>query len=478
MTFTIRICMTKGSQPTRIKQDGTISVSKTSTRLGKAGWRSVLAVDGSKQRLFGCTKDTVAESVHLLLQRVSDQLSSDEEARVRQVALGFQAPGLSANTLDCCPQSDPLSQDVQRNVAFVHQIYGVFRDGKPMSTLFAKSHYRWQTLAGVMGATYILWSADQVDTLIKDHYPDCWGMYTEARYPVMRVDIGRVAILHRYGGLYADLDVLPNSSAYRQVPLAVGMVPDRQTRKTYYLDMELLVATQGNGALLGWLNHMKQEIGSKSYSEPKSFWYGAKMRYIYNTTGPYSMQRFLRLPANKALYASVTFLHLNRPDQAQSLNATQSRQYDAISYHSVSYLTKAHSQSVRVVKQSVPLPDTPALLARKRLRQKTPGRSTDENEAASSATKQARRLGSASQCIVGDNILQAHSQQPKDNILHDELDRERAESMRKRTLLHDQVGISEQLAKHIWDRRREARGSEMWDSLPKHLAQWVRQRWE
>ena len=61
--------------------------------------------------------------------------------------------------------------------------------------------------------------------MIRKHYSKYWKMYVDCRYPVMRVDIGRVPILHRYGGLYSDMDVWPNRPEYEQSRLAVCQLP-------------------------------------------------------------------------------------------------------------------------------------------------------------------------------------------------------------------------------------------------------------
>ena len=68
-----------------------------------------------------------------------------------------------------------------------------------------------------------------------------------------------------------------------------------QTKKfdVGYLDMEVFVASAGEEVLLRWLKHMKAGIAKKKgYKRKASFWNNARMRYIYNTTGPYNMMRF------------------------------------------------------------------------------------------------------------------------------------------------------------------------------------------
>ena len=40
----------------------------------------------------------------------------------------------------------------------------------------------------------------------------------------MRADMARIAILHRYGGMYVDLDVFPIADTFAQADLAVQKV--------------------------------------------------------------------------------------------------------------------------------------------------------------------------------------------------------------------------------------------------------------
>ena len=161
---------------------------------------------------------------------------------------------------------------------------------------------------------------------MKRHYPKYWAMYCGVRYPIMRCDIGRLAILHSYGGLYSDLDCMPNRAWYGQAELALSRVKKLQklgrvgtpklglaVKKTMkkkrlgltsrhkptsreadeYLDMEVIIGSAGNSMFLDWLAHVHQEIASKPYAQKKTFWYCAKMRYVFHTTGPHSMNRFL-----------------------------------------------------------------------------------------------------------------------------------------------------------------------------------------
>ena len=53
---------------------------------------------------------------------------------------------------------------------------------------------------------YRLWSDEDNRALVRDHYPWFLSTYDGYRETIQRVDSARVLILHRFGGLYVDLD--------------------------------------------------------------------------------------------------------------------------------------------------------------------------------------------------------------------------------------------------------------------------------
>ena len=123
-----------------------------------------------------------------------------------------------------------------------------------MNALFTLSSSAWQAYAKQHQCKYILWSADEVDTLIQLEAPEWLRLlYSGVRFPVQRVDVGRFFILFKYGGLYADLDVFPNLATFPLVPLGLCKMLARETpsmRHRHEWEIEVLVATAGNDFLL------------------------------------------------------------------------------------------------------------------------------------------------------------------------------------------------------------------------------------
>lgn len=62
------------------------------------------------------------------------------------------------------------------------------------------------------GWSYRLWTDNDLRELVKSHYSDLLEIYDNFEYNIQRVDLGRTLILHKFGGIYCDLDVVPSKS--------------------------------------------------------------------------------------------------------------------------------------------------------------------------------------------------------------------------------------------------------------------------
>ena len=125
--------------------------------------------------------------------------------------------------------------------------------------------------------------------------------------------------------------------------------------------MEVIVGSAGNELFLHWLDYMKEQITEKPNAQKTNFWYNAKMRYVFQTTGPYSMNRFLKLPWLSAKIEKMKILECSHFNETDSLTAEQKRFFDVLSYRSQSYFTKEHEIRVPVgcgTKQLPTLPTT------------------------------------------------------------------------------------------------------------------------
>ena len=278
-------------------------------------------------------------------------------------------------------------------VAFVHQIYGVFRDDKVMDALFNFSSEAWKAYADDHQSQYKLWTADEVDTLIQQKAPE-WlqHLYTTVRFPVQRVDVVRFFILYLYGGLYADLDVFPNRETFPLVPLGMCKMKARETpcnRNGHEWEIEVVVGRAGNWRLMEILKGMLRAVAAKQKLE---YYSDKPCRFIYYTTGPKGVGKTLR---TKGYEPQVTVFSMCRPvpDLVQQLNLDTAgkvccqlpgfNQYDVWSSFSMSYNT---SNPGTLPGLAPPLARLPPLCPTLKMRQRCTVKTTPAPEAALSTS--------------------------------------------------------------------------------------------
>ena len=311
----------------------------------KTVWRAVLRVVGDKDRKFGTYSEDPVVTAKNLLESMGFRVGIDEQDRVLKIVK------------DLCGTTSHGSQPSNRPcVAIIHQIYGLFRDGKAMPKLFETSQMRWRQVAKQMGATYHLWCADEVDALIKKRFAFLWDTYKAVPFSVMRADIARVAILYHYGGMYVDLDVFPNTDIFLQAPLAVQKqytsgyktsgAKLRASKKQHAaydknsgIDIEVLIAKRENPTLMRWLCFIQVQIEKREFKK-KSVWSRRPCRYIFSTTGPQCFQRFLRLWRNKEIRGTIQYISSNNFSHGQGLCVKEKRNFDVLSFVSNSYYSQ------------------------------------------------------------------------------------------------------------------------------------------
>jgi len=226
----------------------------------------------------------------------------------------------------------------------IHQIYGVFRDGKPLSDfpLFVDSKKAWTELSEKAGYRYKLWN-DEMCTKLINKYPEFKPMYEsiekKKRPAVMRADIMRFLILYDEGGMYVDMDVFPLKKKYEYDRLAFCEYYYTPKKPHTNTDMEVIYAPKGSEVMYDFLKFVETQIKEKSISLPKSW----KIRYIFYTTGPRALMKFLK--KHKVEYDEIKS-NLGKED---SLKQFKGVDYDVVSYFSMSY--NPHGKNVGYTKK-------------------------------------------------------------------------------------------------------------------------------
>lgn len=87
-----------------------------------------------------------------------------------------------------------------------------------------------------------LWShvpgEPDIDNFLKINYPELYNVFIKTKFGVQKGDIGRLAILYHYGGIYIDLDILcikslDNILDFNSDKLYMANEPSEQTMKIF-----------------------------------------------------------------------------------------------------------------------------------------------------------------------------------------------------------------------------------------------------
>lgn len=90
-------------------------------------------------------------------------------------------------------------------------IHQMWKDNNLSTYPIKHSHNKWKLL--YPNFTVRLWTDAHLQQLLNfNEYRHLKSIYDSYSYSIQRADLGRLLILHHAGGIYADLDVFPNSN--------------------------------------------------------------------------------------------------------------------------------------------------------------------------------------------------------------------------------------------------------------------------
>lgn len=112
-----------------------------------------------------------------------------------------------------------------------------------LPTVFQKIHDANKNINP--GFDFKLWTHSpgppDIDEFIRREYPDIYEIFCKAQFGVQKADIARIAILHHFGGIYFDLDILCLKSLRSLIEfdsnnVYMALEPSDQTKRIFNSD--------------------------------------------------------------------------------------------------------------------------------------------------------------------------------------------------------------------------------------------------
>jgi len=155
---------------------------------------------------------------------------------------------------------------------------------------------------------HVLWNdSEDLDRIVRDHYPRYWNLYRSFPVHIMRIDFARLCILHRYGGIYADMDYF-----------CYGNFEDQLTDHSIYLvenlteeftsatvENSLMAAEENNKFFLDTMNYVQAcyiQFRNRFKFDENGHWKNSDNGFIVNNTTGSGMLTVARESYGRALY--------------------------------------------------------------------------------------------------------------------------------------------------------------------------------
>jgi len=115
---------------------------------------------------------------------------------------GFYLSRVGIEDVPCRHHGDPHIPGPAKIPKMVHQMW--IDDDLSTYPNQPSSNDEWKKLYNVT-----LWTDKTIEQLIATDYPWLYPLYQSYPYNIQRADVSRLAVIHKYGGIYADLDAFP-----------------------------------------------------------------------------------------------------------------------------------------------------------------------------------------------------------------------------------------------------------------------------
>ena len=114
---------------------------------------------------------------------------------------------------------------------------------------------------------YILWTDSDLDNLVRKHYAWFYPIYSNYDKKIKKIDISRYMILHKYGGIYADMDYYCNKNFYNKLNQKKINIVESPYKNNEYIQNSLMASPIKNN---WWLRVLDQAKSTSHISHPNT----------------------------------------------------------------------------------------------------------------------------------------------------------------------------------------------------------------
>lgn len=157
---------------------------------------------------------------------------------------------------------------------------------------------------------YILWNDEDLDKLIQVSYPTYYGVYQDfGKNVILKVDFARLAMLHKYGGIYADMDFFCCKNFYKELDNNINLVGSPSHNEI--VQNSLMASPPGDARWLNVMDKCRERYYRYISEGREGLISGKDVLYI---SGPILLSDSLKLDEVNILEQKMYNPHCNRFD--------------------------------------------------------------------------------------------------------------------------------------------------------------------
>lgn len=149
--------------------------------------------------------------------------------------------------------------------------------------VWEKCHQSWKEQFPESEYKHLMWDDTAIDNLVRQYYYRYFSFYNNLPLHIMKIDFARFCILHKYGGIYADMDMYCYKNFYSDLVRDYYLVGSLCAEEV--VQNSLMVSTPKNNFMQYCMNKIStnNKIHTKKVIKGS---YDFEPQYVLETTGP------------------------------------------------------------------------------------------------------------------------------------------------------------------------------------------------
>lgn len=119
-------------------------------------------------------------------------------------------------------------------------------------------HESWKIHFPQSEYRHVLWSDEDLDNLVKSHFPEYWSLYESFDQHIIKIDFARFCMLYEYGGIYVDMDFYCYKNFYDLLDDGVYLLESQNPRSEIEAVQNcLMISSRGHSFFKECMNFCK-----------------------------------------------------------------------------------------------------------------------------------------------------------------------------------------------------------------------------